>query len=928
MDETTRRRTRFALVQERRLRDGEAEKAWAAIAAAREERHPEALALRQSLARDLDLAAFRSGLEAWTKRPGYESVSGFPMMFVNQIVKRAQGEPADVARLLADVLDVPRDEDHAEFKIRTLVDYVHRVKRGGHPAPGHVPFLVSLFWSMSDHEGWPCLWPSAEEMLKALGWLVPAWEQPERYTRFRRAVLDLGERPREVERTLYWFKEHPWVGLDPALRDRCAENASLLREAASGTYPDDETRDIAERNARIIRGEVALLAHAAADRVGEALGRTVTVPDIQLRTAFSRDAPFRSDGFASWSLEGGMNAPSARVWVTQRGVAIGVHPGWAGEGSQKESGRLAQDRLPEGAEFFLVNPHGSGNRLDPAGLVFPGGECFVGRWYPGDDLFDREDLADLAAETALDLRHVVDAWVGLPSAPPSPEDEELDGPDLSPLVDEFVRTRPYRTEKDEWHHTQRKELAERLTEEALAAFDVDVLRIVANGRRYGSPGPQSRLNATLTASTPQQLDDIARRLSEFLWSEDDEAERIDRVLDQNDLGFPGLGESVALKLLAIVHPDRFLPTFPYTGDMGKASLMRLIGLEPPSAAGRSRGQLQVLANDMIRERLDPYFPDDPWAQGQFLYWLKARGERPPEDDVDVLEGVAKELLVERAFVEELVELLHDKGQIVLYGPPGTGKTFLARKLAATLAPDPTRRTIVQFHPSTSYEDFFEGYRPIPSADGGMTYELVRGPLARLAERAEAAPGIDHVLVIDEINRANLPKVLGELLFLLEYREESVATLYRGDEGFELPRNLLLIGTMNTADRSVALVDAALRRRFHFVPFFPNEGPMQGLLDRWLAKREDLMWVAELVDLVNEELRERLGGSHLQVGPSHFMRDDLDEARIARIWAYDVFPFIEEELFGDRAAIEAYRFDRVLERLRDGAKAGVADDDGG
>ena len=93
----------------------------------------------------------------------------------------------------------------------------------------------------------------------------------------------------------------------------------------------------------------------------------------------------------------------------------------------------------------------------------------------------------------------------------------------------------------------------------------------------------------------------------------------------------------------------------------------------------------------------------------------------------------------------------------------------------------------------------------------------------MAEKAEAAPGVPHILIIDEINRANLPRVFGELLFLLEYRNKAVRTAYRPDEPFELPKNLFFIGTMNTADRSIAMVDAALRRRFHFIPFMPHEG---------------------------------------------------------------------------------------------------------
>ena len=220
----------------------------------------------------------------------------------------------------------------------------------------------------------------------------------------------------------------------------------------------------------------------------------------------------------------------------------------------------------------------------------------------------------------------------------------------------------------------------------------------------------------------------------------------------------------------------------------------------------------------------------------------------------MLAGLAERLLVEVRFLEDIVELLEDKGQVILYGPPGTGKTYLARELARVLAIDESCRALVQFHPSTSYEDFFEGYRPVGTGDGGgIRYELTPGPLARMAERASAAPKQRHVMIIDEINRGNLPRVLGELLFLLEYRDESVQTLYRPYRPFKLPKNLWFIGTMNTADRSIALVDAALRRRFHFVPFFPDRDPIAGLLGRWLAKEEEPAWVSRLVDAVNSEL---------------------------------------------------------------------------
>ena len=267
--------------------------------------------------------------------------------------------------------------------------------------------------------------------------------------------------------------------------------------------------------------------------------------------------------------------------------------------------------------------------------------------------------------------------------------------------------------------------------------------------------------------------------------------------------------------------------------------------------------------------------------------------------------------------------------MVFYGPPGTGKTYFARKLAEALAPDSNRRRLVQFHPSSSYEDFFEGYRPEEGEGGELVYRLKPGPLALMAEKASEAPGQKHLMIIDEINRANLPKVLGELLFLLEYRDESMSTLYRPEDEFELPKNLWFIGTMNTADRSIALVDTALRRRFHFVQFSPNEEPIQGLLERWLEKHGEPVWVGELVAQVNDELEEELGGSHLCLGPSHFMESNLDEEAVRRIWEYDIRPSIEDQFFGDRDLINKFQFDRVYERylessgISDEAEAGEA-----
>ena len=302
--------------------------------------------------------------------------------------------------------------------------------------------------------------------------------------------------------------------------------------------------------------------------------------------------------------------------------------------------------------------------------------------------------------------------------------------------------------------------------------------------------------------------------------------------------------------------------------------------------------------------------------------LPGDGDSPTVDDEehDPLEMAANDLLVDRSFLDDVVGLLEDKGQVILYGPPGTGKTYLAQRLAKALAPKREDRSLVQFHPSTSYEDFFEGYRPHEGPDGQILYRLTPGPLARVAKRATEHPRRRQVMVIDEINRANLPKVLGELLFLFEYRNEPVPTLYRPDKEFELPASVWFVGTMNTADRSIGLVDAALRRRFYFVPFFPNRGPTEGLLDRWLKREGEPVWVGELVAMVNDELTEALGAD-LQLGASHFMKKGYhdvpaaDDPVLGRIWRFNIEPFIEDQLFGNQEQIKRFRLGPVVARYR-------------
>lgn len=279
-----------------------------------------------------------------------------------------------------------------------------------------------------------------------------------------------------------------------------------------------------------------------------------------------------------------------------------------------------------------------------------------------------------------------------------------------------------------------------------------------------------------------------------------------------------------------------------------------------------------------------------------IYEFSTRGPRRdpgPTPPPSPLGALADELLLPERWLNDVIALLRDKRQLILYGPPGTGKTFVARRLARFLAPAEENRVTVQFHPSYAYEDFVEGYRPREGESGSVGYAVTPGPLRAMAARAMSTDE-ECLLVIDEINRGNVAKVFGELYYLLEYREDAVHLQY-GSEPFRMPENLLIIATMNTADRSIALLDAALRRRFHFVPFFVDAEPVQGLLRRWLARhRPDMAHVADLVDRVNSMLPDR----HLHLGPSHFMRADLDERWLELVWRYSVLPFLEEQFFDE------------------------------
>ena len=262
----------------------------------------------------------------------------------------------------------------------------------------------------------------------------------------------------------------------------------------------------------------------------------------------------------------------------------------------------------------------------------------------------------------------------------------------------------------------------------------------------------------------------------------------------------------------------------------------------------------------------------------------------------------KETGLEMALLERWVRAIDRKGQAIIYGPPGTGKTFVAERLAKHMASRGGFSEIVQFHPAYAYEDFIQGIRPQTKDGGGLYYPVVLGRFLDFCSRAKSHPGT-CVLIIDEINRANLSRVFGELMYLLEYRKAEVPLASGG--AFKIPENVRLIGTMNTADRSIALVDHALRRRFAFLQLYPNYKILQKYHEKTGFPVEGL--IAALVD-VNREIEDR----HYEIGTSFFLREKL-AAEIEDIWRMEIVPYLEEYFFDQPGKVDQFQWESVRQK---------------
>lgn len=317
--------------------------------------------------------------------------------------------------------------------------------------------------------------------------------------------------------------------------------------------------------------------------------------------------------------------------------------------------------------------------------------------------------------------------------------------------------------------------------------------------------------------------------------------------------------------------------------------------------------LQQSATQLVEEIADVYqrlFPlvllatlDNPMpAIGDYL----ERGEPPLINPEYPLAQCAKDTGFDETLLARWARGIERKGQAIVYGPPGTGKTYLAEHLARHLIGGGDGfYEVVQFHPAYAYEDFVQGIRPKAKGDGQLDYPTVPGRFLEFCEKAEGCHGC-CVLIIDEINRANLARVLGELMYLLEYRDREVPLA--GGGFLHIPTNVRIVGTMNTADRSIALVDHALRRRFAFLALYPN----YDILRRY---HQGTDFDVEPLISVLRKLNRQIGDPHYEVGITFFLRQDLTE-QIEDIWRMEIEPYLEEYFFDQRDKVDAFRWKEI------------------
>lgn len=356
---------------------------------------------------------------------------------------------------------------------------------------------------------------------------------------------------------------------------------------------------------------------------------------------------------------------------------------------------------------------------------------------------------------------------------------------------------------------------------------------------------------------------------------------------------------IAAKLCFLYYPNYFISI----GSRGKlqtiAELFE-IQLQDDGISARISFNICKFFKEAFPERLS----DDPQWLGYALWRFINEFENDEIEEVEQEnndEKYDKNDFLNEVFIDEekynsIVSVLEKKKNIILEGAPGVGKTFMAKRLAYSIIgrKDKSQVQLIQFHQSYSYEDFIEGFRPTENG-----FKLEKGLFYKICKKAESNPKEKFYLIIDEINRGNLSKIFGELLMLIESdKRGDELTLAYSELPFRVPSNLFIIGLMNTADRSLALIDYALRRRFSFIriePAFDSPKFIKAFNNKF---DQDFNKIIEIIKKINDAIEDDKSlGSGFKIGHSYFFPDIKDrkgnKRDIEDIITYEIIPLLEE-----------------------------------
>ena len=383
----------------------------------------------------------------------------------------------------------------------------------------------------------------------------------------------------------------------------------------------------------------------------------------------------------------------------------------------------------------------------------------------------------------------------------------------------------------------------------------------------------------------------------------------------------GLQAGIITPILNALQPDQFLlitnnsiKVINYFADTAYTSKL----IDYPALNTTGHKLIEELSQHMHQSGVPALRDDDLFDM--FSHWLvtikkykfsnqDSSNNKPQINDSDfnnielqteyTLSECAEETGINQGELESWIRSIHRKKQAIIYGSPGTGKTFIAEKIAKLLISGSDGLSeLVQFHPAYTYEDFIQGIRP-QSKDEKLTYPLVPGCFIKFCHQAETREGI-CTFIIDEINRANIAQVFGELMYLLEYRNKEIP-LANGNT-FCIPENIRIIGTMNTADRSISEFDYALRRRFAFIELRSNYQILKKIYG-------DIDFPIDKLIEVLQKINQVINDKNYEIGISFFITDNLVDD-IKDIWCMEIEPYLEEYFFNQPQTVDEFRWHKL------------------